>query len=158
MWSPAFSQGVALTRDSSAIVFPNKVTIALQPMETNKFVLTNPALDALLLQCNYISNTKNLKAEAVKLYEIELGIRDSIIATLTNELALTQQRTAVYSDAYGQSRLVTTEYDTQMRALVNDLSKLRSINRANKRKSFLRGLATGMVGGGFLGLILAIKN
>jgi hypothetical protein len=157
-WNPAFSQGVALSRDSSAIVFPNKVTIALQPTETNKFELTHPALDALLLQCNYITATKNLKADAVKLYEVELGIRDSIIATLTKELAITNQRTAVYSDAYDKSRLITTEYDTQMQTLIKDLSKLRSINRADKRKSFLKGVASGVLAGGLLGVILTIEK
>jgi hypothetical protein len=144
----AASQSVSVAKDSSALLFPNNVTVALKPLRgANQFVLSSSALHILILQSNYLSDRVRLLSERCELLTQDVTVSDSMIVTLKRNAKISQERLEVFSNAYSQSKIVSAGYDAQIRSLVEEVKKLHKDQRSAKRKSYLRGAFSGFAGG-----------
>jgi hypothetical protein len=144
----AASQSVTVLKDSSALLFPNNVTVALKPVRGGKqFLLSSSGLHILILQSNYLSDRVKLLSARCELLMRDVIVRDSIIVALKRQAKISQERVEVFSDAYAQSKIVSAEYDAQTRRLVAEVKKFQKDHRSARRKSFFRGAFSGFAGG-----------
>lgn len=149
----AFSQHVALSPDSSRLIFPNTVSITLRPIQGKQFLVSHTALKTILVQCDYLYDRIDQLSETTRLYKREIDIRDSMIYVANNKAGASQERAGLYSDAYVQSKSVSDEYDRQIRSLLADVSNLQKQNRRSRRKSFLKGILSGFACGAVASII-----
>lgn len=148
------SQSVVVSNDSSKLVFPNNVAVGLKPVRGGKeVILTTTSLQVLISQSNYLFDKAKLLADQCEFLTRELAIRDSMIVALRREEKTLRERSDVYSNAYSQAKNVSMEYDSMVTKLVADVRKSQKDHRSARRKSFLRGAASGFLGAVLLSVV-----
>lgn len=143
------AQEVVVSADSTQMRFPNNVVIEFKKIKKGIAIyqIDRPALKTLLVQCNYLYQILHSSHEKSRLLENEVMIKDSVIRALKTQQKLTDERLSVSQAGYKNLKLVTADYDLQLKHAIGDLERSEKNNRKARRKTLSKGILAGLAAG-----------
>ena len=146
-----FSQGLAVSSDSSNVQFPNQVIISINKIKLNGrtyFQLERKSFKALVLTTNQYLKQNSISEVNVKLLQKNQSLLDSSFQLLEKKLVLEKDRTILYQQANEDLKKISSTYNDQLMKCTSNLSELK---KKKNRSSFIKGFlwGTALVGGVF---------
>ncbi|GCC50082.1 hypothetical protein SanaruYs_02970 [Chryseotalea sanaruensis] len=153
--SPLFSiaQGLAVSSDTAAITFPNKVEISINKQnKTGKtyYQLSQQSFKALILTTNYYVQREALLTTTQLTLLKNQQVADSTYTLLHQKFETEQERSKLFQQSYEELKTVSVTYDEQLRLCANDLEKMNGKLKRSQRIGIVKGVSISL---GFVGLV-----
>jgi hypothetical protein len=151
---PANAQSLIIPPDSTYITFPNSVKIVVIKSGTGNntvYQIERKAFKTLALVTNHYLNQHAVTGDNVDVLLRNQDLFDSTYILLQKKFEMERERTNLYKTAYDDLKVVSLEYEKELRTSISDLKELKKEKEFNKTKAFVKGilwgLAIGSVGG-----------
>jgi hypothetical protein len=155
----AQSQSLVVASDTSHLIFPNNAKVNLRRVQSGAtFQFDRKNFKTLLFTTNYHLNNLAVASDNVKVLMKEQVVADSTLKVMEKKYLGQKELVEFHKAEFENLKLVSSRFDSELKACTSDLKELKSQKDSAKKESFIKGLlwgfAIGAVGGIIVGAAL----